>query len=155
MIPKPGVVDALNTLLKLEITLHECEHGWEKVWQCLGYKGLRKYYDKCTDVSRDHRRYLSKRIIRFGGTLKIESVSMDIDPATPVRDVLATSLGFARTVLEAYRMAYQTIEDAGDATTADDICDMTKEMECMVFKLEAFERQIEDIGIQEWLAEHL
>jgi bacterioferritin (cytochrome b1) len=155
VVPKPGVVDTLNILLKLEITLHEGEHGWEKVWECCGYKKLRKWYNKLVETSRCHRRYLSKRIINFGGTLKIETVPIEIDPSTLPRDVMVRSLEFVGIVLEAYRLAYQTIEDAGDATTANDICDLTKEIECMIFKLEAFSRQIDDIGIQQWLAVHL
>jgi len=154
MTGNPAVLKALNELLALEITLHEAGHAWEKVWECAGYKALRKFWDcKIVGKSRVRRRYLEKRIVRLEGQITIPVQSMTIDPGTKAEAALTGAMKAVMGLLNAYRAAYKTVEDAGDNTTADDLCDLQRSVESTIFKLEAWARQIGDTDVKLWLAQ--
>jgi bacterioferritin (cytochrome b1) len=152
----PKVIKALNELVALEITVHEVGHGWEKVWECAGYKGLRKFWDdKVVGKSRIRRRYLEKRIVRFEGQITVTLQTATIDPATKAEAALAGAMKAVMNLLNAYRSAWKAVSDAGDNTTADDLCDLQKSVEATIFKLESWARQISDIDIKLWLAQQV
>ena len=155
MIGRPGVVDALNVLLASEITLHEAGHGWEKVFECHKYKKLRKWFDSEIEGSRERRRYLEKRIVRLGGTLKITMSPATVDPAGSIAEIVSDSTTFFLSMLEAYRAGWDAVYKAGDSTTADDLCQLQKTVEHAIFQLEAFAVQIADIGIGPWTQSQL
>lgn len=152
MLGDPQVVAALNHLNQLEIGLHEALHGWEKVYQCGKYKKLRKWVDKQVNATRDRRRYFEQRVIRLGGVLEISMASSTVDPATSTSDFLEMLLEAATELWSAYQSAYLTIEAAKDYTTADDVCQWHKKVESCVFTLEAFQRQITDMGLPVFLS---
>ena len=150
----PKVLKALNDLLALEITLHEVGHAWEKVWECAGYKGLRKFWDRrVVGDSRCRRRYLEKRIVRLEGQIMVTLQPATIDPATKAEAALAGAIKAVMGLLATYRGAWKTVYDAGDNTTADDLCDLQKSVESILFKLESWARQISESDIKLWLAQ--
>jgi bacterioferritin (cytochrome b1) len=57
--------------------------------------------------------------------------------------------------MDAYRTAYETVEDAGDSVTADALCDYLGDVQSIVGKLETFLGQIEEIGLSEFLGQKL
>ncbi len=57
------------------------------------------------------------------------------------------------TLVGAYRAAWKIVYDAGDNTTADDLCGLQKSVEKMLFKLEAWARQIADVDLKLWLTQ--
>ena len=156
MLGDPGVVATLNTLNQAEVSLHEVGHAWEKVFECLKYKRLRKWVD--SDVvggSRVRRRYLEKRIIRLGGSIDVALSPATVDPKASVAEILTAAFTAAVDLWRLYQSSYEAVYAAKDWPTADDLVGLQKGVESLIFDLEAFQRQIADVGVQLWLADQV
>lgn len=148
MLGDPKVLETLNALNQAEISLHEAAHGWEKVFECLKYKKLKKWVDaELVNASRQRRRYLEKRICRLGGELAISMEPTAVNPAASVADILTAALSTAMTLWGSYQAAYRDVYAARDFTTADDLVDLQRSVESTIFDLEAFQRQVKDLEL--------
>ena len=151
----PAVTKSLNDTLLLEITFFEVVHGEEHVWKRKKYKGLRAWYDRRVDGSRERRRWLTDRLFELDSPATIAVRPTVVSPADAPEAILAATQALAQELLASYQAGYVTAESVGDSVTADGFCDRSEEVEKLVGKLEAIAGQIADIGLALFLSEQL
>jgi bacterioferritin (cytochrome b1) len=151
----PSVSEALNASLMIEITMFEVIHAQEHVFMRKKYNGLKKWYDRQVDKSRDRRRWLTDRIFRLDGPAAIAMRATAVDPNDKPEAILAATLALAQELLSSYQAGHATADSAGDTVTAYWFVDLQKDVEKLVACLEAFAGQIEDVGISEFLGQKI
>jgi bacterioferritin (cytochrome b1) len=151
----PAVASALNDSLLLEITFFEVVHAQEHVFRRKKYKDLRSWYDGHVDKSRTRRRWLTDRLFRLDAPATIAMRSTVVNPADAPEFILAATMTAAQELLASYQAGHLTAGSAGDCVTAYGLCDLVKDVEGLVGCLESFAGQIEDVGIQQFLAQKI
>lgn len=146
-----GVIDILQRSVSLHLTAIEQYQGQAKHFSRWGYEKLGKRYEEDVEEERGH---LSKVVER----LEFYDVSPDYTHAAPkwprhdYTGVLQANLELESAAMEFEREAVQIARDAGDELTAKAFARLLAGSEASVAEIEAIERVLGDIGVDNYLA---
>jgi len=151
---KPEVLAALSEMLKEELAainqymLHaEMQDNW-------GYSKLAAATKKQSVGEMKHAEQLMERILFLEGMPRME----DMGKLTIGKDVpqqLKNDLALEKSAVTAYNQAIETSRKAGDNATADFLKEILKDEEEHVDTLETQLSLIDQLGLAQYLAEHM
>ncbi|MDC8450918.1 MAG: bacterioferritin [Nitrospira sp.] len=151
---KEGVLEYLNQILKAELTaVHQylLHAAMCKNW---GYERLHDHYSHLADEEVEHSSGLMDHVLYLDGTPEVEH----IDGVAQGRDVEAlfrADLAFEREDVELLRKAIAHCATVGDFTSRHLLEHMIEDSEEHVDWFEIQLRTIEQVGIENYLAEQI
>ena len=149
----PKLIKAVIAALQPVVTLHEVSKVYRRLAKRWKYKKLRCWFNKSADKSGDWRWCLEGMLAKWGATVTLAFGQAEIDSKAPWEVFLADQMARSEAIRDLLKAAYDLAEDTENNTAASKLCDAQEDCECVIATLEAFARQIQDQGIQNWLAE--
>lgn len=145
-----AVVQALQSVLRLECTAMEAFHSQEHYWQRCGYKKLKKCFDKLVSSARARKRIVLDRLFQF-------DVMPVTDPAQfscqdSVLEGYQVALDRFRGLNEAYQTVVSVCRQVEDSVTEDLANDAQYEVQKYIAKFEAKIEQVNAIGEPAYIA---
>jgi bacterioferritin len=151
---KPEVIAALSEMLKEELgainqyILHaEMQENW-------GYERLGGLIKKQAIGEMKHAEKLVERILFLEGTPRMDEMA-ELRIGKTVKQQLENDLELERSAVKAYNQAIQTCRKASDNATGDFLEEILKDEEEHVDFLETQLGLIEEVGLQNYLAQQM
>jgi bacterioferritin len=149
--PLPGVVDALNAGLRnhwTQILLYESQAAHLARW---GYKKLGVEFLAYAEEEREHARKVIQRLEFFDAQPRYE-FEQPIWPRHDFEGILEVNYTLDQTAANAERSGYILCVELGDAETATIFADLLRGSENGMAEIEATRLVIDQIGLDNYLA---
>ena len=149
--PMPGVVDALNAGLRnhwTQILLYESQAAHFARW---GYKKLGETFLAYAEEERKHARKCVQRLEFFDAQPTYE-FEQPLWPRHDFEGILEVDYTLDQTAANAERSGYMLCVGLGDAETATIFADLLKGSEDGMAEIEAIRLVIDEIGLDNYLA---
>lgn len=150
--PMPGVVDALNAGLRnhwTQILLYESQAAHFARW---GYKRLGEAFLAYAEEERGHARKCVQRLEFFDAQPTYE-FEQPLWPRHDFEGILEVNYTFEMTTANTERSGYTLCVGLGDAVTAEVFADLLKGSEDGMAEIEAQRLVIDQIGLDNFLAD--
>jgi bacterioferritin len=150
----PKVIEELNKALREELTAINQYFLHAEMCENWGYDRLSDYIKKQSIGEMKHAEKLIERILFLEGMPKMDEMSK-ISIGKNVKQQLENDLALEKGAVIAYNKAIEVCRKAGDNATADFLKDILKDEEEHVDNLETELGLIEQVGLQNYLAQQI
>ena len=148
------VLDHLNRVLANELTAINQYFLHSRMFANWGLGKLRKHEHEESIDEMKHADKLIERILFLEGMPKMDELGK-ISIGTNVKQQLENDLALEKSAVVAYNRAIEVCRKAGDNATADFLKDILKDEEEHVDNLETELGLIEQVGLQNYLAQQI
>ena len=146
----PKVIEALNEVLKAEITAINQYFVHAKMCENWGYHSLYEFNEKNSIEEMKHAEKLLERMLYLEGIPKMEKDKLDI--GTTVKEQLENDYALEKAAIERLQKSITLCDGLGDAGSSDLLEHILLDEENHANDQEAYLQEINDMGIENFLS---
>ena len=146
----PKVIEALNEVLKAEITAINQYFVHAKMCENWGYQSLYEFNEKNSIEEMKHAEKLLERMLYLEGIPKMEKDKLDI--GTTVKEQLENDYALEKAAIERLQKSITLCDGLGDAGSSDLLEHILLDEENHANDQEAYLQEINDMGIENFLS---
>jgi bacterioferritin len=146
----PKVIEALNEVLKAEITAINQYFVHAKMCENWGYQSLYEFNEKNSIEEMKHAEKLLERMLYLEGIPKMEKDKLDI--GTTVKEQLENDYALEKAAIERLQKSITLCDSLGDAGSSDLLEHILLDEENHANDQEAYLQEIKDMGIENFLS---
>jgi bacterioferritin len=145
----PKVIEALNEVLKAEITAINQYFVHAKMCENWGYQPLYEFNEKNSIEEMKHAEKLLERMLYLEGIPKMEKDKLDIGKT--VKEQLENDYALEKAAIQRLQKSITLCDSLGDAGSSDLLEHILLDEENHANDQEAFLQEIKDMGIENFL----
>ena len=146
----PKVIEALNEVLKAEITAINQYFVHAKMCENWGYQSLYEFNEKNSIEEMKHAEKLLERMLYLEGIPKMEKDKLDI--GTTVKEQLENDYALEKAAIERLQKSITLCDSLSDAGSSDLLEHILLDEENHANDQEAYLQEIKDMGIENFLS---
>ena len=149
----PKVIEALNEVLKAEITAINQYFVHAKMCENWGYHSLYEFNEKNSIEEMKHAEKLLERMLYLEGIPKMEKDKLNI--GTTVKEQLENDYALEKAAIQRLQKSITLCDSLGDAGSSDLLEHILLDEENHANDQEAYLQEIKDMGIENFLSTKL
>ncbi|HHT9105712.1 MAG TPA: bacterioferritin [Candidatus Wujingus californicus] len=146
----PKVIEALNEVLKAEITAINQYFVHAKMCENWGYQSLYEFNEKNSIEEMKHAEKLLERMLYLEGIPKMEKDTLNI--GTTVKEQLENDYALEKAAIQRLQKSITLCDSLGDAGSSDLLEHILLDEENHANDQEAYLQEIKDMGIENFLS---
>jgi bacterioferritin len=146
----PKVIEALNEVLKAEITAINQYFVHAKMCENWGYRSLYEFNEKNSIEEMKHAEKLLERMLYLEGIPKMEKDKLNI--GTTVKEQLENDYALEKDAIQRLQKSITLCDSLGDAGSSDLLEHILLDEENHANDQEAYLQEIKDMGIENFLS---